>query len=576
MKKKDVKRGLAIAVSFSMALTMAACADGEAGDTQQAKTETQGTQPAAEDSAAQDGEVMQISWYNVYPPYEDDSWGEQTFEELFGVDVQIVRAESTDELSTLLAGGDIPDVMMFGTIEEVGTYQDLGILASVSEEEIRDHMPSYYEMCKAEDENFFTYSIIDGANYGIAKYKAASGIAQAAVIRADWLKNCGFESIPTTLEELEEVFVAFAKNDPDGNGMDDTYALTSGSDKENGKRFFSSIFGAYGINPFCWKAQDGEVTFGFATKECKEALKLLNKWYGMGLIDPEFVTDESRTSGTDIAYKFANGITGFVDGFNYDDYEWDADGHVNAKWVSVNESWQNFFAENEGNEEAIYSTANVTDFSDAMTDPYYIVIPQITGPAGEASGYYAGSNISGYICFGVQLEEDREKMYKIMDILEQEATNSDIIINHYGPEGYIWEWNEDGTERKWIDNYSDKENYNAQGQTIGNGQCLWSMYNANNDFLTLIGGARMEQRYEKDLPMFSKLNTVTDAVKVSLNTAAENPDLIYAYPLEYIVKAIRGDVDIDATWDSTIQTWYDNGGTQLTKEANEWYQGTQK
>ena len=86
----------------------------------------------------------------------------------------------------------------------------------------------------------------------------------------------------------------------------------------------------------------------------------------------------------------------------------------------------------------------------------------------------------------------------------------------------------------------------------------------------------MDQRYKVDMPMFSKMNTVKDAVKVSLNATTENPDLIYAYPLEYIVKAIRGDVDIDATWESTLQNWYDNGGTQLTQEANDWYQGTQE
>ena len=465
--------------------------------------------------------------------------------------------------------------MFLSTIEEVGTYQNLGILASLTEDEIKENMPSYYEMCKEQDENFFTYSMIDGKNYGITKIKAASGIAQAAVIRADWLKACGFDKVPSTLEELEEVFTAFTYNDPDGNGINDTYALTSGSDKENGKRYFSSIFGAYGINPFCWTVQDNEAVFGFVTEECKDALKLLNSWYEKGLIDPEFVTDESRTSGTDIAYKFANGITGFVDGFAYDDYQWDNDAHVNAKWVASNESWQNFFASNEGNEEALYGKKNVTDFSSDMIDPYYILIDQIVGPAGENSGYYAGSNISGYVCFGLQLEEDREKMYKIMNILEQQSTNSDIVVNHYGPEGYIWEWNEDKTQRQWIDNYSEKENYNAQGQAIGNGQCLWAMYNANADFLSIIGGARMDQRYEIDLPTFSKLNTVTDAVKVSLKAATENPDLIYAYPLEYIVKAIRGDVDIDSTWDATIEKWYKNGGTQLTKEANEWYSGTQ-
>lgn len=238
MKKTNERKWVALLLcSVLLVLTFSACSKKNGTD-----NSSDGTTPSVE-------EPMTIVWYNQYPPYEDDSWGEKAFEELFGVDVEIVRAENADELSTLLAGGQIPDVMFLSTIEEVGTYQNLGILASLTEDEIKENMPSYYEMCKEQDENFFTYSMIDGKNYGITKIKAASGIAQAAVIRADWLKACGFDKVPSTLEELEEVFTAFTYNDPDGNGINDTYALTSGSDKENGKRYFSSIFGAYGINP---------------------------------------------------------------------------------------------------------------------------------------------------------------------------------------------------------------------------------------------------------------------------------------------------------------------------------------
>ena len=571
MNKRSSKKIISILLCVvMMMMSLAGCSKGnEEKDTN--------TTPTSQNIGVNDKEEkMTILWYNINPPYEDDTWGEQEFEKLFDVDVEIVRAESADELSTLLAGGQIPDVMVLGTIEEVGTYQRLGILSTVTEDEIKENMPQYYAMCKEQDDNFFTYSMINGNNYGVPRLKAAGGIAQGAVIRADWLEACGFTEVPKTLEELEEVFTAFTFNDPDGNGVNDTYALSSGSDKENGKRFFSSIFGAYGINPFCWTVQNNKAAFGFTTDECKDALKLLNSWYNKGLIDPEFVTDESRTSGTDIAYKFANGITGFIDGFAFDDYEWDNDAHVNAKWVASNQSWQDFFAANEGNDTELYSKVNVTDFSDNMIDPYYILLDQIEGPAGENSGYYAGSNISGYICFGVQLEENRDKLYKIMDIIEQQVIDPEILINHYGPEGYIWKWNEDKTQRVWIDNYSDQENYNAQGQIMGNGQCLWPMYSSNAEYLSIVGGVRMDQRFEKELPLFEKLNTVTDAVRVSLNTASENPDLIFAYPLEYIVKAIRGDVDIDTTWDATIQEWYTNGGTKLTEEANEWYSGTQK
>ena len=518
-------------------------------------------------------DVMTLTWYNINPAYEDGTWGEQTFEEMFGVDVQIIRAESSDELATMLASGNIPDVIFAGSISDVATYQNLGILASVTEEEIKTYMPSYYDMCVEKDPSIFTYSMIDGVNYAITKLKGVAGIGQAAVIRADWLTAVGIDKVPSNLEELEAALYAFTYNDPDGNGINDTYGMSSGSDKENGKRFFSSIFGAYGINPFCWTIEDGEAKFGFTTDSCKEALKLLHKWYDMGIIDPEFVTDQCRTSGTDIAYKFANGKIGYIDGFNYDDYQWDNDGHVNAKWVAANQSWQDFFASSD-DESVLYTYANVFDFSDDMINPYYIVLSGLEGPAGDDSGFYASSCVGGYICFGIQLEDDADKKHKAMEILEALAMDEDACINHYGPEGYIWEWNEDKTERVWIDNYSSKENYNAQGQIIGNGQNLWAMYACKPEFQTLIGGTRMNQRYNVDLPKFAEANTVIDAIPVALSSSAEYPDLIYSYVVEYMVKAIRGDVDIDSTWDSTIENWYKNGGTILTNEANAWYQGT--
>ena len=122
MKKTNERKWVALLLcSVLLVLTFSACSKKNGTD-----NSSDGTTPSVE-------EPMTIVWYNQYPPYEDDSWGEKAFEELFGVDVEIVRAENADELSTLLAGGQIPDVMFLSTIEEVGTYQNLGILASLTE-----------------------------------------------------------------------------------------------------------------------------------------------------------------------------------------------------------------------------------------------------------------------------------------------------------------------------------------------------------------------------------------------------------------------------------------------------------
>ena len=41
------------------------------------------------------------------------------------------------------------------------------------------------------------------------------------MVRQDWLDAVGKE-VPTIIDEFYDVLVAFTKNDPDGNGKDDT------------------------------------------------------------------------------------------------------------------------------------------------------------------------------------------------------------------------------------------------------------------------------------------------------------------------------------------------------------------
>ena len=65
-------------------------------------------------------------------------------------------------------------------------------------------------------------------------------------------------------------------------------------------------------------------------------------------------------------------------------------------------------------------------------------------------------------------------------------------------------------------------------------------------------------------------------VKGALPSAADTSDLVTTYIRDYIVKAISGDVDIDATYPKMRDDWFKLGGTKLTAEASEWYQSIQK
>ena len=76
-------------------------------------------------------------------------------------------------------------------------------------------------------------------------------------IRKDWLEAVGME-MPTTWEELYDVCHAFTHNDPDGNGVADTYGLT-GDGMGTLRYFFSST----GVSNRYWnKDADGNWFFG--------------------------------------------------------------------------------------------------------------------------------------------------------------------------------------------------------------------------------------------------------------------------------------------------------------------------
>ena len=102
-------------------------------------------------------------------------------------------------------------------------------------------------------------------------------------IRKDWLEAVGMK-MPTSWEELYEVAHAFTYNDPDGNGVNDTYALT-GDGMGTLRYFFSST----GVSNRYWnKAEDGTWFFGALSDRNIEVLEWMRKMYVDGTLDPDF------------------------------------------------------------------------------------------------------------------------------------------------------------------------------------------------------------------------------------------------------------------------------------------------
>lgn len=516
-------------------------------------------------------EKMTLTWLSIVPPLEDGSWGELTFEETFGVDVIIKRAETPDEKAVLFASGDVPDFIAAGSLSDVANLVDQGLVKPFTLDMIKENMAPYYEMCVAIDPAFFTYGSVGGELYGLPRLNATGAAAIGAAIRADWLQNLGLK-VPTTVTELTEVFDKFTNGDPDGNGINDTYAITAGGNGTGNfqRLYFPSIFGIYNVNPFYWTENaEGKLEFGFVSEGSKKALTLLADWYQKGYIDPEFVTTDHRTSGIDISYKFATGKVGYMDNVSYDDYEVDNDGHVTAKWVANQPKWQEFFASTTDTK-VLFQYDVVTDFSDELNavGPYYINLNPVADEAGNPGAYLNEGVVSTYFAFGANTSD--EKIAKIMQILNAQATEEDKYLLHFGPEGNQWIYDTDGVTRIYNPDYTNCPDYHPQGQKNGIGWCLYPMLFSNPDLLTTIAGDRYVQRYDRTLPVFIDYPQFGNKLAAALPSEAEYPEALTTFVTTNLVKIVRGDISMDQ-WDEVVADWYAEGGEQLTKEANEWY-----
>lgn len=128
----------------------------------------------------------------------------------------------------------------------------------------------------------------DGRIYGIPMTTPVHETMHGLFLREDWREKLGLPE-PSTFAELEEILYAFVEQDPDGNGVDDTYGIGLNKDLYGDGYEITSIANMMHAYPNAWvKNDEGKVVYGSVQPEMKPVLETLAKWYRDGLIDPEF------------------------------------------------------------------------------------------------------------------------------------------------------------------------------------------------------------------------------------------------------------------------------------------------
>lgn len=206
-------------------------------------------------------------------------------EEVVGANLNFIWTPSTsydEKVTTTMGSGTYPHIMLISTINS-------SVVRAVKDDTFWDLTDKLTDSEKfpnlAQTDPDINHNIsFDGRVYGV--YRARELGRSGVTIREDWLENLGLE-IPTTIDEFYSVLKQFKENDPDRNGVDDTYGMIV-TDYLTGPLDNLAIwFGA----PNQWGLdENGELAPDFTFQGYKDALDFMRKCYSEGLINQNMAT----------------------------------------------------------------------------------------------------------------------------------------------------------------------------------------------------------------------------------------------------------------------------------------------
>ena len=529
MKKKVLSVLLAASISVT---PLWGCSSQNPSDNSQESSQTAGGEE----------EPITISWlaYQTDAQPDPDSKIVKAVEERYNVkfDFWFVDNQKWDDtLNVRFAAGEMPDVFRLKTKGNLNKYVQQGVVGELPIEMIEEKAPNYMKMVEEYDtENLMWMPTrINGKNYGFTFPAIRNTYPTSLVWRLDWLKAVGIDKVPETLEEFETAMYKFAKEDPDGNGVDDTYGLSN--------TVMGTVLGSSGPmairdfkgNPLPdlrWQ-RDGEgVKLSALTEETRQGLELLQKWYRDGVIDPEFITGENTGGYWALSQAFINGRVGVTGNVMYDHWvpplsEGDLGGSVYQEFIKVN--------------------------PDLVYGEDFILGTAPVGPEGVS-----GTDLWGYVSetmvLSSQCVKDQKKVDIILQMLDDFVADEEysMMIRH-GFEGEDYILGEDGSVIPQVTDSAARVQKGIQVFT----------------FLSSI--PEYEKKYSPKLYEFADANKGTGHVILpvpSTDAATQYLTTLQTLTVEYFTKIVTGEYSIDQ-FDEYVEKMRQNGADELEKQTSE-------
>ncbi len=459
---------------------------------------------------------------------DDNSPIYKTLHEKLGIEIEPMSSntnsnDAATKLNVLLASGEVPDIFVSSGVDinnrQYTQWIKEGIVLPLSDYS-KDY-PNIDNKLKQFDD---LKALEEGKHYFLPIYSYEGNNetvgSSCTWIRKDWLKKLNLE-MPKTTEDFIKVATAFAQNDPDGNGQNDTTGYS-----------FSKVYGfpydLFDTRYNRFKKVDGKWEPEIVSDNMKEALKAFQKMYNSGAVDREFVIGPSCED------KFISGKAGMIGG----------------KGMWYDDMYEKF--------KAAYPDKNPEDM--------FCIMDDIT----NTSGYVRGNGQDNYYLMtavsGVSSEAKQKKSMKLLDYL---LSDEGLKLMRYGVEGVDYE-EKDGKITRTVPN-DEKTGRQKKMAAVDSVAALKSLVTWDSLFMyddEPFKERRLEyskHAIERDSKFPNPLRYLKlDEEKISNVKKKE----LETYFFETATNMIINNEDIDSGFEKMKQEWYKRGGTAYVEEIN--------
>jgi len=531
-----------LAVMFLAACRQEATPEPEATQAPAATPAPQGqTTPEVPPAVEPDSEHFTISWVGFQmAPLGNDPFILRYMEEKFNVtfDVWNLDWNQFDELLNLrLAVGEIPDMFMSRDTGNLVRYVQQDVLAPIPDEYIQRFMPLTLQNAWTEQfPGALDLGRIGGVVYGLPAMNAGNRFRQPIMYNANWLDALGME-VPRTFEEFEAVIYAFAHDDPDGDGVNNTFGLSTDG--------LNVLWGLYGMvwDQAYFAERDGQVVFMPIEPEMRYALEIANRWFNDGVLDPEFVTGENHGGDWAISHPFINQRIGMTNRANFGHYV------MPGSWMELIDGV-----------EVPNDAGRVTVEMLALDPDARVVFGEPLTKNGMQGGVRGWNALMRFYSIGIYALDEPGKMQRILEIWEYTSgashAHDDPAVHTFsrGFEGEHWEWTErDRGLIRILEPHTDFDRFDW-------GAILWWTSGANNGTRSRADewAESMRLHYGGIFSVFPQGNETTARYNAHLETLKQT-----AY-----IQIITGARPLDY-FDTFVDNYLRQGGQAILDSINE-------